>query len=206
MGTLEMLGEEALTPEGRRFLELARQAAEQQSGFIKHLLETFQAELGSLEGAENPRAQAPDIIACARGVLAALNPAFAVRAVTGEIVLAPGLPARMCVAGEKNRLERVFYNLLQNALRYSPPRGKVIVSIRPEGSYVQVSVEDDGPGIPPEIAPQLFQKFVKVGSNSGKAGLGLFFCRITVEKWAGRIACEPRPEGGTRFWFRLQAV
>ena len=92
-------------------------------------------------------------------------------------------------------------------LRYfKPPNGKVTVTIQPVGAEVHVCVEDEGAGVPPEIAPQLFQKFIRGrASASGKAGLGLFFCRITVEQWGGSITCEPRAEGGTRFWFRLKA-
>jgi signal transduction histidine kinase len=205
MGAIEILAKEKLSKDGRRFLDHARVAARQQADFINSLLECFRAEMGLLESLENAEGRGPDIIAAARGVLEALKPAFAVRGVTCQIMLAPDSPARLPVAGEKNRLERVFHNLVQNALRYSPPNGKVTVTIQPAGAEVHVCVEDEGPGVPPELAPQLFQKFIRGGKSSGKAGLGLFFCRITVEQWGGSITCEPRAEGGTRFWFRLKA-
>lgn len=204
--TLDILRGENLTPGGRGFLENATVAAQQQANFIHELLETFRAEVGAMEGAECDPAHAPDIVGCARDVLDALNPAFAMQYVTGKILLAPGVPRRLQVAGEKSRLERVFHNLLQNALRYSPPYGIVTVTIRTEDSKVWVLVEDEGPGVPADLAPHLFQKFVRGGKRSGKAGLGLFFCRITVEQWGGKIGCEVRAEGGSRFWFCLNVV
>lgn len=66
-----------------------------------------------------------------------------------------------------------------------------------------VPVDDCGPGVEPGVASQLFEKFVRGEGQSGKVGLGLYFSRITVEQWGGKIGCQPRPEGGTRFWFRL---
>lgn len=89
---------------------------------------------------------------------------------------------------------------------HSPRDGSVAISMRDEDGFVRTAIDDDGPGIPPEVVPQLFQKFVRDGNSSGKAGLGLFFCRITVEQWGGTIGCEPRPRGGTTFWFRLKKV
>ena len=71
---------------------------------------------------------------------------------------------------------------------------------------MRVSIQDEGPGVPPEVVPQLFQKFVRRGKSEGKAGLGLYFCRMTVEQWGGKIGCEPRDGGGTSFWFRLESL
>jgi signal transduction histidine kinase len=135
-----------------------------------------------------------------------LLPAYAQRRVAGEVIRsADGEP--LLVVAEKSRLVRVFYNLLQNAMRHSPKGGSVTVSAREEGDgFVRVAVEDRGAGIPPEVIPQLFQKFVRRGKSGGKAGLGLYFCRITVEQWGGTIGCEPRVGGGTTFWFRLKRI
>ena len=60
------------------------------------------------------------------------------------------------------------------------------------------------PGLPPDQRPdQLFALFSKGKSHAGKAGLGLYFCKITVERWGGAIGAETRERGGSRFWFRL---
>lgn len=205
-GALDILRSENLTPEGRRFLELGRLGLRQQANFISDLLDSFRAELGSQDAAVSDPALAPNVIQCVREVIDTLKPAFAIRAVKIRMAVAPGLPARVRVVGEWNRLLRVLHNLLQNAMRHSLADGVVTVTIARENADVLVAVDDDGPGIPPEIIPQLFQKFVRGRGASGKAGLGLFFCRITIEQWGGTIGCEPRAEGGTRFWFRLKAV
>jgi signal transduction histidine kinase len=142
-------------------------------------------------------------VACAKKVLTMLEPVFNLRGLKSEL-RAPEDATEVRVVAEASRLERVFYNLIQNAIRYSPRNGEISVSIAKEADgSVRLTVEDQGPGVPPEVAPQLFQKFVRHGNTQGKAGLGLFFCRITVEQWSGAIGCEPRAGGGTVFWFRL---
>ena len=205
-GALDILRTENLSAEARRFLELGRLGVRQQANFIGDLLDTFRSDFGSKDAAISDPAQAPDVIRCTREVIDTLKPAFAVRGVKCRLLIAPGSPARMRVAGEWNRQLRVLHNLLQNALRHSLAESLVAVTISREDALVRVTVDDDGPGIPPEIVPQLFQKFVRGPGASGKAGLGLFFCRITVEQWGGTVGCEPRAGGGTRFWFRLKAV
>ena len=205
-GALDILRTENLSTEALRFLELGRLGVRQQANLIGDLLDTFRAELGSQDAAVSDPARAPDLIECTREVIDTLKPAFAVRGVSCRMVLARGVPARLRVLGEWSRLLRVLHNLLQNALRHSPTGGVVTVTIAREDGHVRVSVDDAGPGIAAEIIPQLFQKFVRGHGASGKAGLGLFFCRITVEQWGGTIGCEPRVEGGTRFSFRLKTV
>jgi signal transduction histidine kinase len=205
-GALDILRNENLSSEARRFLELGRLGLRQQANFITDLLDSFRAEMGSKdEGVSDPN-QAPDLIRCTREVIDTLKPAFTVRNVTCVLDVAKNIPARQRVVGEWNRLLRVLHNLLQNALRHSPANDSVNVSIVRVGAEMLVTVENGGRGIPPDVMPQLFQKFVRGRGNSGKAGLGLFFCRIAVEQWGGTIGCEVRDGGRTQFWFRLKAV
>jgi CheY-like chemotaxis protein/HPt (histidine-containing phosphotransfer) domain-containing protein len=108
------------------------------------------------------------------------------------------------VRGDAPRLDRIFGNLLENTLRYSPPASTVTVGLKDDGSNVFAFVDDEGPGLPPDLpSNQLFALFSKGKSHSGKAGLGLYFCKITVERWGGAIGAETRPQGGSRFWFRV---
>ncbi len=79
-----------------------------------------------------------------------------------------------------------------------------MVGLADEGRYLRAFVEDRGPGLPHgEAASQLFRLFAKGKERGGKAGIGLYFCRITVERWGGTVGCGPRHGGGARFWFRL---
>ena len=103
---------------------------------------------------------------------------------------------------EESRLERVLFNLLDNALRHAPSGSVVTVGLRRERGSCLVSVEDEGDGLPPELAATFFQKFSS-GARKGKAGLGLYFCKLVVESWGGAIGFSNRPQGGARFWVRL---
>jgi len=122
------------------------------------------------------------------------------------------------VAGDELRLFRVIGNLVQNALRYSPPDAVVRITVDDDDSLdhatlpggdgegaraIVVGVEDRGSGVPPDLLPHLFHKFARADEGTPGTGLGLYFCRITVERWGGTIGYEPRAEGGSRFWFRL---
>ncbi|MFY9751978.1 MAG: response regulator, partial [Candidatus Acidiferrales bacterium] len=92
----------------------------------------------------------------------------------------------------------------ENALRYSPPQSKVVIGLEDQGAAVLAFVDDQGPGLPKDVpAARLFSLFSRGKENPGKAGLGLYFCRVTVERWGGTIGAETRAAGGSRFWFRL---
>jgi CheY-like chemotaxis protein len=108
------------------------------------------------------------------------------------------------VHGEATRLERIFSNLLENALRYTSAGSKVTIGLTDDGEFVRAFVDDEGPGLPADLSPaQIFALFSKGKEGGGKAGLGLYFCRLTVERWGGTIGCESLPQRGSRFWFRL---
>ncbi|MFQ5512973.1 MAG: ATP-binding protein [Myxococcota bacterium] len=104
-------------------------------------------------------------------------------------------------------IERVFENLLQNALRYTPPGGQVTVALEPCPGGVAVSVSDTGPGIDPGFLPHVFDRFSRqrkgAGGKSDGMGLGLAITRRILELHGSQIAVESRPGQGTRFSFRL---
>ncbi|MBV9658929.1 MAG: HAMP domain-containing histidine kinase [Verrucomicrobia bacterium] len=205
MGALEIAKQENLSRRGKQLVDLGLAAAKRQANLINNLLDTFREEFGPADKTLPDPAQAPDAIACGREVLATLQPSLAMHDIRGEVRLPPGV-ASLRVIAEKSRLERIFYNLLQNAMRFSPRLGSIGVSFQAEEDFVRIAVEDEGPGVSPDVAPQIFQKFVRGNCSGGKAGLGLFFCRITTEQWGGSIGHEPRPGGGTSFWLRLKRV
>ena len=93
--------------------------------------------------------------------------------------------------GDASRLDRIFGNLLENAMRYTPKGSTVTIGLEHQGNSVLAFVDDEGPGLPPgQRVDQLFALFAKGKSNAGKAGLGLYFCKITVERWGGTIGAE----------------
>jgi signal transduction histidine kinase len=108
-------------------------------------------------------------------------------------------PAR----ADAERLQRVLFNLIQNAIRHTPADGSVTVRAEPAGEWVQVEVADTGPGIPLEDRERLFEPFVRGTAGEdrdGHAGLGLALCRAIVEAHGGRIWLA-NAEEGTRVRF-----
>lgn len=203
-GGYELLAKETLSPQGRKFLEIGLRQADKQEKLIREILQAFAAEVESLDSFTIDPAHAPDVAQAIREVVEALQPAFALNHV--KLQIAPTLDAttNWKVVGEKSRLERVISNLTENALRHSPPDTTVTVGCYPaENNQILIAIDDEGPGITPELGAQLFQKFAQGTKGKGKIGLGLYFCRITVEHWGGLIGHAPGPEKGSRFWFRL---
>jgi signal transduction histidine kinase len=194
-GCLDMIDASSLNRESQDLLQICRSQAVMAGHFVRDLLDIFSAELNPFGQSVPSPDRAPYLVETLRQALDGLNP-----------VLPHGEEKDWRVAAETSRLERVFYNLLQNAARYSPKGRPIIVRLLPEADTVLVSVEDSGPGVGPETVGRLFQKFVQGSGATGKAGLGLFFCRITVERWGGKIGYEAKAEGGARFWFRLQRI
>jgi two-component system OmpR family sensor kinase/two-component system sensor histidine kinase BaeS len=102
------------------------------------------------------------------------------------------------------RIGEVLANLLQNALRHTPPGGSVVVTTeQADGARsVAFAVEDTGPGIAPEALRSVFDRFVK-SADSGGAGLGLAIAKSLVEAHGGEISAESRPGSGTTMRFAI---
>lgn len=215
LGVLSLMKQHELAPgRVRELTELGVSQARKQESMIQGILEVFASEITALEVFERDPARAPDLARAAKSVVEMLRPAYARKDVALGLDIERGSPSSgaagvssadepLLVVGHPQRLERVIANLLENALRYSPQRSNVEVKIREHGARVQLSVEDRGPGLTEAVRAQLFEKFVQDPSLGGTAGLGLYFCRMNVERWGGRIGCEPREGGGSRFWFDL---
>ncbi len=197
---------ENLTPKGREYLEIGKRQTIQQEMLIRGILDAFSAEVNSLESFTVNIDIAPDVLISAQEVIQILTPTFALNKMHLELDLDVNILADWRVIGDKSRLERVIANLVENAFRYSPPESTVTVGLQQDGEYITVTVDDEGVGVSPDVAKSLFDKFSQGKSRSGRSGLGLYFCRITVERWGGKIGYSPRPQGGSRFWFSLLKV
>lgn len=202
-GGFELLATEKLSDDGRDLLALGLRQATRQETLIRDILRAFAAEVEQAEAFSTDYESAPDALHAARESVSLLKPAFELNNVDLRIELDDAPDGGWKVMGERSRLERVFSNLIENALRHSPPGSAVTVGLRDEGEFLRATIDDQGPGVPPAVAATLFQKFAQGKGKSGKIGLGLYFCRITVEHWGGTIGQERAPSGGSRFWFRL---
>ncbi len=109
---------------------------------------------------------------------------------------------------DEDRLAQVVRNLARNAIEHTGPDGlvRLRVTAQPRG-WLEVAIEDDGPGIPPEQRDRVFDRFHRVDSSrargKGGAGLGLAIARAIVEAHGGRIRAGVSPEGGARVAFEL---
>ncbi|HEX2942735.1 MAG TPA: stimulus-sensing domain-containing protein [Rhodopila sp.] len=128
-------------------------------------------------------------------------------------VVAPAAGIRVWAV--EDRLVQVLRNLIGNAQSFSPPRGRIVVRVRPAGGMVELSVEDDGPGIPEANLEHIFDRFYserpKEESFGQHSGLGLSISRQIVEALHGQISAENRRDSagrvlGARFIVRLPAV
>lgn len=111
------------------------------------------------------------------------------------------LPAVM-VQVEPQRLSRLIYNLVNNAVEMMQPGGTVTIRARVEDGILINEVEDTGPGIAPEIAARLFEPFATHGKQNG-TGLGLSICKKIVEDHEGKIFARSEPGRGATFVFTL---
>ncbi|MCS6924433.1 MAG: PAS domain-containing sensor histidine kinase [Candidatus Binatia bacterium] len=120
------------------------------------------------------------------------------RGLSLQVQLQNNLPL---ICGDAVELERVFTNLLHNALKFTPPGGRILVCSEQQDQAVVVHIRDTGPGVPPDELPFLFDKYWqgKVHRRDSGAGLGLFIVKTLVDAHGGRVAVTNHPEGGACF-------
>lgn len=203
---LALLELENLTPKGRERLEAGKKQSIKQEMLLREILNAFSSEVNSQEQFYSDPIYAPDILTTIREVVELLTPTFALNEIRIELATNIDLNTNWKVVGDRSRLERVISNLLENAFRYSSPDSAVTINLQQDEQYILVTIDDEGSGVPLEVTQNLFKKFSQGKDKSGKSGLGLYFCRITIERWGGNIGYSPRDRGGSRFWFRLPKV
>jgi len=181
--------------------ELLRTIAEETdrlNRLIGNILELAKVRAGALVPVKVPTA----IDEIVGSVLHRMEPAFGDVRVRTILRDAPEVPA------DPVQIDQVLSNLLENAVRFSPPGGEVVVSVAPWRSGVEVRVADEGPGIPPEDRARVFEAFARGRSagpedGGGGTGLGLSIARAIVLAHGGRIRIEGTPTGGTAVAFEL---
>lgn len=148
-----------------------------------------------------------DVREILREAVEASRPKAHTRDIALELEAPPAMPL---VLADRDRLAQVVGNLLDNALRYVPEGGYVTVRVEDRAREVIVSVIDDGPGVPMEDLPHLFDRFWRGDASrrreTGGSGLGLAIARHIVEAHDGHIWAEPTPGGGLTVSFTLRTA
>lgn len=123
------------------------------------------------------------------------------------VVVRVGAIAPLAVLGDVGALRRAMLNLVENGVKYTPPGGRVDLSVVADGSEAVLAVEDTGPGIDAADAARIFEPFVRLDAararETGGSGLGLSIARSIVVAHRGTITVERAPDGGARFSIRL---
>lgn len=116
----------------------------------------------------------------------------------------------MSLEADRDRLLQVVYNLLDNALRYTPAGGAIQLTLRREDTWAFLEVCDTGPGVPPEDLSRVFERFYRAdrtrSRETGGSGLGLAIVRAIALSHGGQVGVQNRPQGGACFWLRLPLV
>jgi signal transduction histidine kinase/CheY-like chemotaxis protein/HPt (histidine-containing phosphotransfer) domain-containing protein len=203
-GCFECLEAAGGAPRTKRFIDIGKQQTKRQENMIREVLESFAEDLKTEMGTGSKPTASADLLVSARETVAAFSPVFEAQEAQLRLSAEIDAASDWRVVGDPSRLGRIFSNLVENALRYTKRNSTVTLRLEEDGAFVRAAVEDEGPGLPAGVPPASLFALLRKGKDSGgKAGLGLYFCRITAERWGGTVGCETRETGGARFWFRL---
>jgi len=186
----------------RRSLTAVHRQAKRLAALISNLLDVSRIEAGQVSLRQEP----VDLEAMAQAVLQELQPQARAKNLAMDLVAPPDLPV---VRGDPERLTQVLSNLVGNAVKFTPPGGRVELTLDGEEGELKIRVRDTGPGIPLADQPRIFDKFYQVERvatrKSGGTGLGLAIVKGIVEAHGGRIEVESTPGQGASFTVSLPA-
>lgn len=195
-GYASLLRNAALDERQKKWVNIMIEQIDRLSQYINDILDILRAEEGRL----NFNIDTVNLVST---VANAVNN-FQARARAKEIALESELPgAPVMAAGNADRITQVLGNLLDNALKFTPPDGKIKVSVQTDGNEAIITIADTGPGISEEIAPHLFDKFQsanwKIKATDQGVGLGLPVSSRLIAYQKGRIEFTSVPGQGASF-------
>jgi PAS domain S-box-containing protein len=197
-----ILGEPGLdAPTATRAVQAIDRNARAQTQLIADILDVSRIVTGKFHLSLGP-VQLCDVIEAAADTV---RPAAQARDIRLELALDP---ATRPVSGDASRLQQVVWNLLSNAMKFAPAGGRVEVRLEEVGACIELTVQDDGPGIDPAFLPYVFDRFRQADSSStrshGGLGLGLAIVRHLVELHGGTVeACNRTDQKGAVLIVRL---
>jgi two-component system, OmpR family, sensor histidine kinase BaeS len=167
---------------------------------IDQLYALARADVGALDCQRQP----VDVWALACECAAEFRERLAAAGLTLDIGAAP---SASMVAGDADRLRQVFGNLVENALRYTAPGGRIAIGATVRGGALDITFDDSAPGVPDDALPRLAERFYRVDASrsraNGGAGLGLSLCQRILDAHGGGIAFSHSPLGGLRVTLTL---
>ena len=203
MGSIDYMDSGLLgdfTADQKKIISLSKKSCETMLSMIQNLLDIARMEEGKLD----LRRENVDIGELVKERFAQFE-ALAIAEKKELSVKAE--PASIRVSAERHLVERVINNLVSNALHHTSSGGKIMLAARQVGGHAEISVSDDGVGIPAEYKDKIFEKFVQVKRKQVQlrtgAGLGLTFCKMVVESHGGTIRVESELNKGSSFIFTL---
>ncbi len=198
---IQMQRAEMVPAKLEELLERSQGSARQLMRMILNIL-----DIGKLEEQRMPLRREPvslhTVVADSTGELMSLSARDGIRL---ENRVSADLPA---VTADRELVGRVVANLLNNAFKHTPSGGQVVVDARREADEIVLTITDTGEGIPEDLQPYIFDKFVTGESDNSRrmlydSGLGLTFCKLAVQSHAGRIWITSRPGQGTTVFVAL---
>lgn len=201
LGWATMLRNESLSPEQQaRALETVERNARMQTRLIEDLLDLSRMVQGKFVLSVGP----VEMVRVVEAALETVRPAAEAKGIR----LQPVLDSHATIVGDPDRLQQIVWNLLANAIKFTPKGGRVQVRLRRDTSYVEVAIADNGQGIDPAFLPHVFDRFRQadggITRRTGGLGLGLAIVRSLVELHGGTV--EARSDGvghGATFVVRL---
>jgi signal transduction histidine kinase len=188
----------------KRALQAIERNARVQSRLVDDILDEVRVETGKL------RLELADVDArpILSNVLEGVAPAAHAKSVELEGDLSP---EQLLVRADPNRLQQVFWNVVHNAVKFTPAGGRVRATMRPNDAWVEAAISDTGRGISPEFLPHVFERFrqehAASTSDDGGLGLGMAITRTLVELHGGSISASSSGLGqGSTFIVRLPTL
>jgi two-component system phosphate regulon sensor histidine kinase PhoR len=185
-------------PAAKRFLKRMDAEVDALAQMVEELL-----ELSRIESGQAPLRLAPTPVAeVVLPPVDRLRPQAERAGLELTVLLPPGLPP---ILADADRARLVLTNLMHNAVKFTPPGGRITVAARPTGEEIVLSVQDSGVGIPDEDLPRIFERFYKAdrARSGGGTGLGLAIAKHVVQGHGGRIWAESIEGQGSTFYFTL---
>ena len=185
-------------PAAKRFLKRMDAEVDTLTQMVEELL-----ELSRIESGQAPLRLVPTPVAdLVMPPVDRLRPQAERAGLEFTVLLPPQLPP---VLADADRARLVLTNLMHNAVKFTPPGGRITVAARPAGEEIVLSVQDTGVGIPDEDLPRIFERFYKADQarSGGGTGLGLAIAKHVVQGHGGRIWAESIEGQGSTFYFTL---